>query len=249
MLKAVIIDDEPNAREKMQLLLEKYCRDVTVVASAADATAGAAAIEQQQPDIVFLDIEMPVLSGFDMLKQLPSINFEIIFTTAHDHYAIKAIKFSALDYLLKPIDLDQLQEAVQKAMDRRKEKNSAQQYQTLRENLGKEQASMEQMAIPSQTGMIFIKVQDILHCEADSNYTKLFLSTGQKIVSSRTLKEYEDLLDEQGFIRIHHSHLVNKNHIAEYIKGEGGQVRMKDGTTLTVSRRKKEEVLERLKRK
>ena len=249
MLKAVIIDDEPNAREKMQLLLEKYCRDVTVVASAADAAAGAAAIEQQQPDLVFLDIEMPVLSGFDMLKQLPLINFEIIFTTAHDHYAIKAIKFSALDYLLKPIDLDQLQEAVKKAIDRRKEKNSARQYQTLRENLGKEQASMDQMAIPSQTGMIFIKVQDILHCEADSNYTRIFLSNGQKIVSSRTLKEYEDLLDEQGFIRIHHSHLVNKNHIAEYIKGEGGQVRMKDGTTLTVSRRKKEEVLERLKRK
>lgn len=248
MLKAVIIDDEPNAREKMQLLLDRYCRNVQVMALAADATEGLKMIREHRPDLVFLDIEMPVLTGFDMLKQISQIDFEIIFTTAHDHYAIKAIKFSALDYLLKPIDLDQLQEAVQKAAQRRTEKSSASQYQALKENLHKQHAAMEQLAIPAQTGMIFINVSDILYCEADSNYTKIFLNNKQKIVSSRTLKEYEELLEDNGFIRIHHSHLVNKRHVLQYIKGEGGQVIMKDGVSLNVSRRKREEVVEKLKR-
>lgn len=247
MLKAIIIDDEPNAREKMQLLLERYCKDVEVVAIARDATEGIATIQQHNPDLIFLDIEMPLLTGFDMLKQIPEINFEIIFTTAHDHYAIKAIKFSALDYLLKPIDLDQLQESVKKAAERRNEKNSAAQYRTLKENLHKQNAVMEQLAVPAQTGMIFIKVTDILYCEADSNYTKIFLINKQKIVSSRTLKEYEELLTDNGFIRIHHSHLVNRKYVVQYIKGEGGQVILNNGTSLAVSRRKREEVVEKLK--
>jgi two-component system LytT family response regulator len=249
MLKAVIIDDEPHAREKMQLLLERYCKDVEVLAQAKDADEGIIFIQQYQPDLVFLDIEMPRLTGFDMLKQVPNINFEIIFTTAHDHYAIKAIKFSALDYLLKPIDLDQLQEAVKKAAMRRGEKNSAAQYLTLKENLQKQHVPLDQLAVPAISGMIFIKVPDILYCEADSNYTKIFLINKKKIVSSRTLKEYEELLEDNGFIRIHHSHLVNKSHVVQYIKGEGGQVLMADGVSLNVSRRKKEDVVEKLKRK
>lgn len=248
MLKSIIIDDEPNAREKLQLILERYCKDVQVLALARDAQEGLEAIHQHQPDLVFLDIEMPVLTGFDMLKQLPEINFEIIFTTAHDHYAIKAIKFSALDYLLKPIDLEQLQSAIKKAAERRKDKLSISQYQTLKENLDKQQHQMDQLAIPAQTGMLFVKVQDIIYCEADSNYTKIFLANKQKIVSSRTLKEYEELLEDSGFIRTHHSYLVNKALVQQYIKGEGGQLLMKDGTALDVSRRKKEWVLEKLKK-
>jgi two-component system, LytTR family, response regulator len=247
MLKAVIIDDEPNAREKLQLLLERYCTDVSIMGSAKDVEEGLAAIRLHAPDLVFLDIEMPVWTGFDLLKELEQIDFGIIFTTAHDHYAIKAIKFSALDYLLKPIDLDQLKEAVQKAAERKAEKNSVVQYRILTENLEKQHAPMEQLAVPAQTGMIFIRTGDIVYCEADSNYTKIFLQNGQKIVSSRTLKEYEELLADNGFIRIHHSHLINKNHVREYIKGEGGQVIMKDGMALTVSRRKKEEVIAKLK--
>jgi two-component system LytT family response regulator len=246
LLKAIIIDDEPHAREKLQLMTERYCKDLQILAIAKDAEEGLAAIKEHQPDLIFLDIEMPVLTGFDMLKQISEINFEIIFTTAHDHYAIKAIKFSALDYLLKPIDLDQLQQAVQKAAARRNEKSSAQQYLSLKENLRKPQA-MEQLAVPAQTGMIFLKVSDIIYCEADSNYTKIFLTNKQKIISTRTLKEYEEMLDDNGFIRIHHSWLINKAHVKQYIKGEGGQVVMNDGTTLDVSRRKKEQVIERLK--
>lgn len=248
MLKAIIIDDEPNAREKLRLMLEKYCKeDIQVIAMARDASEGLTAIQQHQPDLIFLDIEMPVLTGFDMLKQIPEFNFEIIFTTAHDHYAIKAIKFSALDYLLKPIDLEQLQASIKKAAERRTDKLSLSQYKTLKENLQKPQHAMDQLAIPAQTGMIFIKVPDIIYCEADSNYTKIFLSNKQKIVSSRTLKEYEELLEDSGFIRIHHSYLVNKIHVRQYLKGEGGQLLMNDGTALDVSRRKKEAVLEKLK--
>ena len=249
MLKAVIIDDEPNAREKMQLMLDRYCKDVQVMARAKDAEEGIAAINEHRPDLIFLDIEMPVLTGFDMLKQIPEINFEIIFTTAHDHYAIKAIKFSALDYLLKPIDLDQLQEAVKKVAERKTEKSSLAQYQTLKDNLQKQHTAMDQLAVPAHTGMIFIKVPDIIYCEADSNYTKIFLGDKQKIVSSRTLKEYEELLEDSGFIRIHHSYLVNKIHVRQYLKGEGGQIVMNNGIALDVSRRKKEQVLEKLKNK
>lgn len=247
MIKAVIIDDEPNAREKLQLLLERYCTDVAIVGSAKDVEEGLAAIRLHAPDLVFLDIEMPVLTGFDLLKELGQIDFEIIFTTAHDHYAIKAIKFSALDYLLKPIDLDQLKEAVQKSAERKAEKKSVVQYRILKENLEKQHATLEQLAVPAQTGMIFIRTGDIVYCEANSNYTKIFLQNGQKIVSSRTLKEYEDLLTDNGFIRIHHSHLINKSYVREYIKGEGGQVIMKDGIALSVSRRKREEVIGKLK--
>jgi len=248
MLKTVIIDDEPHAREKMLLLLQKYCPDVTVVGTAKDATEGLSLITSQQPDLVFLDIEMPVLSGFDLLRQLDTINFEIVFATAHDQYAIKAIKFSALDYLVKPIDFEQLQQSVQKAMKRISEKTSAVQYQVLKENLQQKNPVMEQLAIPAQTGMLFIKVADILYCEADSNYTHIFMANGQKIVSSRTLKEYEELLKDNGFIRIHHSYLVNREYVKEYDRREGGQLVLKGGVSLTVSRRKKEEVMERLKK-
>ena len=247
-LKAIIIDDEPNAREKLQLMMERYCKDVQVAALAKDAEEGLAAIKEYQPDLVFLDIEMPVLTGFDMLRQIPEINFEIIFTTAHDQYAIKAIKFSALDYLLKPIDLDQLQQAVQKAAERRNQKSSALQYQSLKENLQKQHTAMDQLAVPAQTGMIFLKVNEIVYCEADSNYTKIILNNKQKIISTRTLKEYEEMLEDSGFIRIHHSWLINKAHVKQYIKGEGGQVIMNDGTSLDVSRRKKDLVIERLKK-
>jgi len=249
MLKAVIIDDEPHAREKMLLLLQRYCPEVVVMGTAKDAAEGLAAIAVHKPDLVFLDIEMPVLSGFDLLRQLDSINFEIIFATAHDHYAIKAIKFSALDYLVKPIDFEQMQNAVQKAARRIEEKTSIIQYQVLKENIQQTQAPMlQQLAIPAQTGMSFVKVSDILYCEADSNYTHIYLMNKQKVVSSRVLKEYEELLKDNGFIRIHHSHLVNRAHIIQYIKGEGGQVILKGGVSLSVSRRKKEEVMERLKK-
>lgn len=249
MLKTIIIDDEPNAREKLELLLHKYCDNIEIAATAKNAEEGIIAIAKHNPDLVFLDVEMPVHTGFDMLTMIPSITFDIIFATAHDQYAIRAIKFSALDYLLKPIDTEQLQEAVKKAAEKNDRKAMQRQYDVLKENLASKTKEMEQLAIPSQQGLIFIKVADLIRCEADSNYTWFFLSNKTKIVSSKTLKEYEEMLTDSGFIRIHSAHLINKKHLKQYIKGEGGEIMMNDGTLLDVSRRRKQTVMEALKNK
>lgn len=248
MLKAIIIDDEKNSREKLQFLLRNYCGNlVEIVAICENGEEGLKAIEKHQPGLILLDVEMPSMTGFDMLKQIPKINFEIIFTTAHDHYAIKAIKFSALDYLLKPIDLDQLRESVTKAVEKHSHKNSTTQYDVFVENIKDNNRKLENLSIPTSHGLVFVKVNDIIRCESSSNYTIFHLMNKEEVVATRTLKEYEELLEESGFIRIHHSHLINKNHLKEYLKGAGGQVVMNDGTTLDVSRRKKEEVMDRLK--
>jgi len=246
MLSTIIIDDEPAAREKLQLLIEKYCAGkIELVSICKSPEEGLDAIARFNPDLIFLDVEMPSMTGFDMLKRIPKINFQVIFTTAHDHYAIKAIKFSALDYLLKPIDLEQLQEAVNKAIERKPERQPAQ-YESFVENI-KEGGKLENLSIPTASGLVFVKVNDIIRCESSSNYTVFFLTSKDQIVATRTLKEFEELLDESGFIRIHHSHLINKLHLKQYIKGAGGQVIMSDGKTLDVSRRKKDEVMEKLK--
>ena len=246
MLTTLLIDDEPAAREKLELLLTKYCAgQVRIAAMCKDAAEGLAAIEKHHPDLVFLDVEMPSMTGFDMLKRLPKISFHVIFTTAHDHYAIKAIKFSALDYLLKPIDLEQLQEAVNKAVAKSLP-GASPQYESFVENI-RDGGKLENLSIPTSNGMVFVKVSDIIRCESSSNYTIFYMAGKEQIVATRTLKEFEELLDESGFIRIHHSHLINKLHLRQYIKGAGGQVVMSDGKTLEVSRRKRDEVIGRLR--
>ena len=247
MIKTIIIDDEPHAREKLELLLRKYCDNVEVVATAKNAEEGIAAINKYNPDLVFLDVEMPVHTGFDMLTMIPTINFDIVFATAHDQYAIRAIKFTALDYLLKPIDSEQLVEAVKKASLKNDHKAMQQQYDILKQNLASKNKTMEQLAIPSQQGLIFIKVDDLIRCEADSNYTWFYLTNKTKIVSSKTLKEYEEILTDSGFIRIHSAHLINKKHLKQYIKGEGGEVLMNDGSLVDVSRRRKQTLMDALK--
>jgi len=246
MLSTIIIDDEPAAREKLQLLLEKYCSDkIALAAVCKSPEEGMEAIAKYNPDLVFLDVEMPTMTGFDMLKRIPKINFHVIFSTAHDHYAIRAIKFSALDYLLKPVDLEQLQDAVNKAVEKSPERKPAQ-YEGFVENI-KQGNKLENLSIPTSSGLVFVKLNDIIRCESSSNYTVFFLTNRDQVVATRTLKEFEDLLEESGFIRIHHSHLINKLHLRQYIKGAGGQVIMSDGKALDVSRRKKDEVMDKLK--
>lgn len=246
MLKTILIDDEPAAREKLELLLKKYCSDkISILAICKSGEEGIQKINELKPDLIFLDVEMPSMTGFDMLKRIPKIDFNVIFTTAHDHYAIKAIKFSALDYLLKPIDLEQLQEAVNKAHEKSNLKISTQ-YDSFVENI-KEGNRLENLSIPTSNGLVFVKVDNIIRCESASNYTVFYMTNKDQVVATRTLKEFEELLDSSGFIRIHHSHLINKIHLKQYIKGAGGQVIMSDGKTLDVSRRKKDEVMEKLK--
>ncbi|HHC79888.1 MAG TPA: response regulator transcription factor [Flavobacteriia bacterium] len=238
MIKALIIDDEAKARQGLRLVLEKYCPDVEILALCESPKIGLEKINELQPDLIFLDVQMPKMSGFDLLEKIPEINFEVIFVTAYDQYAIKAIKFSALDYLLKPIDVDELITAVQKISKRRK--NRIIKYQSLLNNVKTNTKTLTRLAIPSDNEIIMQPVEDIIYCEADSSYTTLHLINDKQITVAKTLKEFENILPQTNFCRIHHSTLVNISHIVKYVKGEGGYVIISNNKHLNVSRRKKE---------
>jgi two-component system LytT family response regulator len=245
MITATIVDDEPYCCESLAALLEKYCPDVKILDICYSAASALQSIREQKPEVLFLDIEMPHMNGFELLEKLPAINFKLIFTTSYDQYAIKAIHFSALDYLLKPIDREELQRALQKVLN-----NVAnplpQQIEILLQKLQHPTVSINKIAIPTMEGLQMILVDSIISCSADSNYTILFLKNKQKITASRTLKEIEEMLDDYSFARVHHSFLVNLNEVEKYIKGEGGYLLMSDGTTIDVSRSRKELLLKKL---
>lgn len=240
---AIIVDDEKNSRDALQKKLQQYCPDVQIVAMCENAMVGIESIESLRPDIVFLDVEMPRMNGFTMLQQLAKRNFEVIFTTAYDHYAVQAIRFSALDYLVKPIEAEELIQAVGRAIDRRQSASVNERIENLLHNYLGEKSSPTRIAISSMEGLQFIEVADIIYLEAESNYTMIFLQSGQRLTASKTLKEFDELLPSSVFIRIHHSYLINKNHMLKYLKGEGGQVVMRNGVVLDVARRKKEEFM------
>jgi len=216
---------------------------VNIVAEAGDANKGIEAILQAKPDLVFLDIEMPYGSAFDMLDKLYPVNFEIIFVTAFNSYMLKAFKYSALDYLLKPVNIEELITAVNKAADKVNFKNFNKQIFNLLENLKKAQPSTSRLAIPSQGGLAFIQVDDIIRCQAEGGYTFFFTKTREKVVSVKNIKEYEELLPDSVFFRIHNSHLINLNYIRKYHKGRGGYVEMEDGFMIEVATRRKDEFL------
>ena len=244
MINAIIVDDEPYCCEVLATLLERYCSEVQVLAVCTSASEALKAIRRLQPQIVFLDIEMPQMNGFEMLEQLPEINFHLIFTTSYDQYTIKAIRFSAIDYLLKPIDREELQKAVQKVV-RQAQKPAAQQLQILLQKLN-HSATVNKVALPTMEGLQMVNVGCIIRCESDSNYTIIQLKDKQKLVVSRTLKEIEEMLEDYPFARVHHSYLVNLNEINKYVKGEGGYLVMSDGSNIDVSRSKKESLLKKL---
>jgi two-component system LytT family response regulator len=241
MIKAIIIDDEDHCRATLFMQLIRYCPEVKVVAECSSATEGLKAIVEQSPDLVFLDVEMPHMNGFEMLEQLPAILFEVIFTTGYDVYAIKAIRFSALDYLLKPINKDDLRKSVAK-ISREKENLMAQQLNILFQKL-KNQLFLQKIAFPTFQGFEVVPLDTIIRCEADNNYTYVFLKNNKKLLVSRTLKEIDELLEGHPFLRIHQSHIVNLNEIVRYIRGEGGYVVMSDDSTVNVSRSRKDELL------
>ena len=247
MIKAMIIDDEPYCCESLAILLEVYCPEVTVTGIFYDSSEALIAIRKHSPDLIFLDVEMPKMNGFDMLKQLPAINFEIIFTTSYDQYAVKAIRFSAIDYLLKPIDTDELQNAVQKVI-RRSQKPIAEQLEILMQKIQKPSAPISRIALPTMEGLQMIAVDTIISCESDSNYTNLHLKNNKKMVVCRNLKDMEELLEEHSFARVHRCYLVNLNEVEKFVKGEGGYLIMSDGSSIDVSRTKKEFLLKKLNR-
>ena len=243
MLKAILIDDEESNLSSLKEKLLRNCPQVKIIALCTNAKQAIEYIDNQQPDIVFLDIEMPVMNGFLMLQNLSYKKFELIFTTAYDHYAVKAIRFSALDYLVKPIEIEELKSAVLRAEEKRQHVKTNEQLEMLLENLSQKQAFFQKIAIPTSEGLQFIRISEIIYLEASINYTNIFLSNQQKLLVSRTLKEFEDILPVQIFLRIHHSYIINKEYAEKYIRGEGGQVLLSNGVILDVSKRKKGEFL------
>jgi two-component system LytT family response regulator len=244
MLKAIIIDDEPYCCEALATLLEDV-PGVQVVATCNSDAEGLIDIQKNTPDIVFLDVEMPRMNGFEMLEQIPSVDFEIIFTTSYDKYAVKAIRFSALDYLLKPVDAEELTQAVQKVL-LRSQKPIQQQLQLLLQKMNQPLSPVNKIALPTMEGLQMISIDSIISCESESNYTTLHLKTKRRLVVSRTLKELDELLEGYSFVRVHRCHLVNLNEVEKYIKGDGGYLLMSDGSTVDVSKSRKELLMQKL---
>ncbi len=241
-IKTVIIDDEVNNCEHLHKLLSRYCSKIEVVGKAYDAVSGIRMIEAQQPQLVFLDIQMPGGNGFDLLEAMPTRHFEVIFVTAFDHYAIKAIRFCAFDYLLKPVNILELQQAVGRVVEKINalRPQLAEQWSLLENN---RKSVDKRMALPTAERVLFVSIREISRCKGENNYTFVYLVNGEKILVSRTLKEFEELLEEEGFIRVHQSHLVNKHQVLSYEKSDGGYLLMNDGAQVSISRMRKENVL------
>jgi two-component system LytT family response regulator len=245
MIRSIIVDDELKSRESLKKILLTFCDDVEVLATCQNVVEAIGAIDQLKPDVVFLDVQMQGETGFDLLAKISTIDFDVIFTTAHSEYAIKAIKFSAIDYLLKPIDVDELQKALEKVRVTKKG-NMLEQMQQLLQNIKNPNTENYKLALPTAEGLTFIKVNEVLYLKASGNYTEIFMRDGQKHLVSRHLKEYDDLLTDQNFFRVHHSSLINLSYIKNYVRGDGGYVVMSDNASLDVSRRKKDAFLEKI---
>jgi len=242
MITTIIIDDEPKGRLALRQKLSAYCSNIQVVAEAADGREALALIKLHHPQLIFLDIEMPVMNAFEMLNEIKEKDFHVIFTTAYDQYAIKAIKYAAFDYLLKPVDIEELKAALVK-VETAETKNLSSQVELMQQNMRHPKKSFNKLAIPALDGLHFFDISSIIHLEAQSNYTIIYFINHPKITASRTLKDFEELLPQDLFFRLHHSHIINLQFIKKYIKGDGGQVELENGSFIDVSRRKKEEFL------
>jgi two-component system LytT family response regulator len=244
MIKAIIIDDIQQARVTLKKDLEVYAKDVEVIGEANGVVEGAKLLKTMQPDVLFLDIQMQDGSGFDLLDILKDIPFKIIFITASDAHAIKAFRYAAIDYLLKPVDPDELTAALGKF--RQQKLNENEKYKLLNDSLKNNQRVHERLALHTQDKIFIVNISDIIRCESNVNYTEFYFTNAQKLLVTRTLKDFEDLLGDQGFYRVHQSHLVNTKYIKEFIKTDGGYLLMNDGGNVPVSSRKRPEVIKML---
>jgi len=243
-IKALIIDDEQGNCENLEALLARYCPQIDVLESISHIAPAVESIITYRPDLIFLDIELAEGTGFDLLEMLPDKNFEVIFVTAFDRYALKAIKFCALDYILKPVNISELIKAVKRFEERQSEKNNSQKVQLLLENLN---ASNKRIALPLSDKMEFVPVDRILRCKSDGNYTHVYLTTGEKYMVCKSMKEFDELLTDYDFLRVHQSHLINLNEVKSYVRSDGGYISMSDGASVSISRQRREMVIEKLK--
>jgi len=242
-MKAIVIDDEASGRKAVRNYIFKYTEGIEIVDEADCVKTGLESILINNPDVVFLDIRMPDGTGFDLLEKLPKINFKIIFVTAYEEHAVRAFKYSAVDYLLKPLNPDDFSDAILKLFTEDKFEEIERKVELLLQNNKK----LEKIALPTSTGFKMVDLCDIVRCESDNNYTFFYFKDKSRVLVSKTLKEYDQLLSKEGFYRTHKSHLVNISYIKEYVKGEGGYVILSDNSSVDVSRRKKEGLLKILK--
>lgn len=241
MLRAVIIEDEIASQKALKNYLKQYCNDVEVLGIAGNISEGKEIIEKHKPDLVFLDVEMPFGNGFDLLESLDEISFQTIFVTAFSQYAIRAIQHSASNYILKPIDIEELISAVAKVKKQDHQKVNS--TRILLENIQLVQKQKTKIVLPVLDGLEIIRAEEIIHCEAHDNFTRFVLRNGEKLLICRTLKYFQEILEPLGFLRIHKSHLINLEHVTKYLKGKGGFVSMSIGIEIPVSPNKKAELL------
>jgi two-component system, LytTR family, response regulator len=240
-MRAVVIDDESNLRQTTKALLSVYCPEVEVLGEADGVATGMALIKSQKPDLVFLDVEMADGTGFDIMHAFPQRDFAVIFITAHDDYAVRAFKFSAIDYILKPIDPDDLERAVKKAIKKLDSGVSGLHLKALESNL--KVPKLKRIVLRDAEKVYLVDISEIIRCESDDNYTNFYLTEGRKILVSNTLKEYETLFVNHDFFRCHQSHLINLHFFDHFDKREGGSICLKDGSVLPVSVRKREQLM------
>lgn len=244
MIRCILVDDETNALEMMEWLLRTYCPEVEIAAMFSSAEEGIEAVRRLKPDVVFLDIEMPRMNGFDMLEQFDKLTFDVVFCTAYDQFAIRAFKYSALNYLLKPVDPDDLKATIQRIAER-KALPTREQFELLLQHIQHPVKSTPQrIALTTGDGMIFVPTADIIYCEAESNYTKVALTNGKKIIVSKVLKDIDEALEGPDFCRVHSSFLININRIRKYVRGDGGYLLMDDDTSIPISRSRRQEFME-----
>jgi two-component system LytT family response regulator len=247
MLRCIIVDDEKQVRLSIAKMINMFCPDVEIVGSAANISEAKSLILSESPDVVFLDVEMPGGSGFDLLESLENVDFKVIFTTAHAAYAIKAIKYSAMDYLLKPLNVQELEEAIRKCKERSSDSNHYNDQVTLlNRNMALGHNNFSKIALPTAQGIEFRDVDDIIRCEADRAYCNFYFNGGKKMLISKPMAEYEEILTEANFLKVHKSNIVNIKYISKYIRGKNGELVLSDGSIVIVANRRKKDVCQAL---
>lgn len=248
MIRAILIDDEKNALEMMEWLIRTYCPQVQIAAMCLSAGEGIEAIKKHSPDVVFLDIEMPHMSGFDMLEQFERLTFNVVFCTAYDQFAIRAFKYSALNYLLKPVDPEDLKQTIER-INEKKNVPTREQFDLLLQTINEQnRPTPQRIALSTSDGLIFVPTTDIIYCEAESNYTTVVLDGGKKIVVSKVLKDIDEALSGPDFFRVHSSFLININRIKKFVRGDGGYIIMDNDATVSISRSRRQEFMEMFSR-
>ncbi|MBS1919848.1 MAG: response regulator transcription factor [Bacteroidetes bacterium] len=241
-IKAILIDDEKTSLQNLKQKLEEFCKQVVVVGATQNPEEAITLIRNLKPDVLFLDIEMPKMSGFRMLEELGDYDAEIIFTTAYNHYAIDAMRISAFDYLVKPVAIEELENAV-KRLAEKKATYTQERFHVLKESITENKNQENKIAVPVRDGFEFVVIKNILRIESSSSYSRIFFRDGKSIIVTKLLKDFEEILTPYHFFRVHNSHLINLNYIKKYLRGIGGQVLMDNGDLIDVSRRKKDEFI------